>query len=72
MAPPYLANKFDKIHLDFIEKLPEIDGYRNCLVIIDNASGWVVAIPIKDIEAFHVAYLVWTRWILEYGFPRVA
>jgi hypothetical protein len=38
MAPPYVAAKFDRIHLDFIENLPNIDGYRLALVIVDSAS----------------------------------
>lgn len=49
--------------------LPEVDGYRYCLTIIDRFSRWLMAIPIKDMTATTTATAVFNNWICQFGTP---
>ncbi len=50
---------WELLQLDFIDPLPSAKGgYRYCLVIIDNFSKWVEAIPTRNNSADTVARVV--------------
>ncbi|XP_011058751.1 PREDICTED: uncharacterized protein LOC105148627 [Acromyrmex echinatior] len=59
--------RFEHVHMDLIGPLPESDGYRYCVTMIDRFSRWPVAIPLKDIEAITVAHAFYDNWVANFG-----
>ena len=62
--------RFEHVHMDLIGPLPESDGYRYCVTMIDRFSRWPVAIPVKDIEAITVARAFYDNWVANFGAPK--
>ncbi|KAG5327610.1 YG31B protein, partial [Pseudoatta argentina] len=62
--------RFEHVHMDLIGPLPESDGYKYCVTIIDRFSRWPVAISLKDTEAITVARAFYDNWIANFGAPK--
>ena len=58
--------RFKHIHLDIVGPLPDSDGYRYCLTIIDRFSRWPEAVSLKNIEAIIVYRTFYDTWISRY------
>lgn len=61
-------SRFEHIHIDIIH-MPEVDGFKYCLTIIDRFSRFPMAIPMKDVLAATVADLLFKNWICLFGAP---
>ena len=62
--------RFSHIHAD-ITMMPDSDGYKYLLTIIDRFSRWPAAIPLKDITTETVVNAFSHGWIGSFGIPQV-
>ncbi|XP_051155191.1 uncharacterized protein K02A2.6-like [Leptopilina boulardi] len=63
-------SRFRHVHMDIIGPLPECEGYRYCLTLIDRFSRWPEAVPLKNIEAMTVCRAFFDCWISRFGSPE--
>ena len=62
---------WDSISMDFIEQLPESEGFTAILVIIDYASKQAIFIPTHDtINSVELAQLFVTHVFSKHGIPN--
>ena len=61
--------KFEHVHMDLVGPLPQSDGCTYILTIIDRASRWPVAIPLKGIKTRDILEALKWHWISLYGLP---
>ena len=68
---PYdnIPARFAKIHMDIVGPLPPSDGYKYILTIIDRASRWTEAFPLRTQSATSCLKYV-LQWISRYGLPE--
>ncbi|EED14399.1 retrovirus polyprotein, putative [Talaromyces stipitatus ATCC 10500] len=58
-----------EISIDFINKLPESNGYYSLIVIVDRLSKGVIPVPLKDLTAKTVARESLQFFVSRHGFP---
>lgn len=61
--------RFEHIHVDIIH-LPEVNGFKYCLTVIDRFSRFPMAFPMKNVLASTVADLLFNQWFCLFGTPR--
>ena len=62
--------RFKHIHMDLVGPLPNSDGFKYCLTMIDRFSRWPEAVPLPNIEALTVCRAFVDTWISRYGSPE--
>ena len=68
LEPIKTGNPFQRINVDFCGPLPETKtGNKYLLVIIDSFTNWVIAVPMKTMEAKATAEALVKNWIVHYG-----
>lgn len=64
------TGRFDHVHLDTVGPLPEYNGYKYCVTMLDRFSRWPEAIPTRDITAQTIARIFFDNWIARFGSPK--
>ena len=62
--------RFSHIHAD-ITMMPESDGYKYLLTMIDRFSRWPAAVPLKDISSETIINAFAHGWISSFGIPQI-
>jgi transposase InsO family protein len=71
LHPLPAAEVFSRIHMDILCSLPECQGYKYILLIVDAGSKWCEAFPLKTMEATEIALILYNEIICRYGAPEV-
>ena len=64
------SDRFETIHVDIVGPLPNINGYRYLVTMIDRASRWMEVIPTRNMLATTVASVFYKHWVSRYGVPH--
>ena len=64
--------RFAALHLDLVGPLPESEGFKYLLTVIDRYSRWLEAIPLPDISAKTAARALLRHWVARYGVPDLS
>ena len=62
-------SRFDHIYMDIVGSLPESQGYKYIVTVIDRFSRWPEAYPFADITADSVAKVFYQNWFCPFGTP---
>jgi transposase InsO family protein len=67
---PPTSERFSAVHVDLIGPLPQSDGYRYCLTMIDRFTRWPEVIPLVESQAPNVIKAFKLGWISRFGVPQ--
>ena len=71
MVTGFPMYNMEKVAVDHIVALPETkNGNKNILVIVDLASRWAVAVPLKTVSIQETADAFVNEFVCSYGVPR--
>jgi hypothetical protein len=66
---PVPERRWQDISVDFVVDLPESEGYKNIMVVVDRLSKYRYLIPCKSMEAPEVARLFFRHVWVHHGLP---
>ncbi len=62
--------RFEHVHMDIVV-MPNDNGYRYCLTMIDRFTRWPEAIPMRNMEAATCARVFYDTWVARFGAPTL-
>ena len=65
------SNPFSFIHLDLVGPLPQSNGFKYLLTIIERYTHWFEAIPLSSITTQNVISSFTHTWISRFGTPTI-
>ena len=60
---------FSHVQIDLVGPLPECQGFKYLMTVVDQFTRWPDAVHIKDMEAPTVAKAYTTNWVSRMGVP---
>jgi len=64
------SSVFDKVYMDVAGPLPEQNGFKYILVLIDGFSSFISLSHLKNVNASTIAEQIFNKWISVFGPPR--
>ncbi len=68
-ARPPPDRRFGSLHVDIVGPLPESEGMKYLLTVIDRYTRWSEAIPLKEIKAVDCVKAFLRHWVARFGVP---
>ena len=65
------AKRFDHVQIDLVGPLPESQGHKYLLTVVDRFTRWPEALPIKDVEMRTIARAFIQNWVSRFGVPSL-
>lgn len=62
---------FSSINVDLVGPLPVSEGFRYLFTVVDRATRWPEAFPVKDMSASSCAAAFVQGWVARFGVPAV-
>jgi cleavage and polyadenylation specificity factor subunit 1 len=62
---------FAHVHIDIVGPLPDSEGHRHVLTMIDRSTRWLEAVPLKATAAADCARALFEAWVARFGVPTV-
>jgi hypothetical protein len=67
---PNTARRFDCVHVDIVGPLPATaEGFKYLLTIMDRASRWLEALPLRSVTAAECREAFIASWVARFGVP---
>jgi hypothetical protein len=60
---------FKRIHVDLFGPLPEVNGFKYVLLVVDAFSKWPEAFPVKTLQGKEIAKILYRDIICRWGAP---
>jgi hypothetical protein len=60
---------FKRVHVDLFGPLPQVDGYKYVLLIVDAFSKWTEAFPVKTLKGEEIAKIFYREYMCRWGAP---
>ena len=60
---------FKRIHIDLFGPLPQVNGFKYVLLVVDAFSKWTEAFPVKTLQGKEIAKILFREIICRWGAP---
>ena len=69
---PVHSSRFSELQVDIVGPLPQSEGYRYLLTILDRTTRWFEALPLKEATSTECAEQFIRGWVKNFGVPLSA
>jgi cleavage and polyadenylation specificity factor subunit 1 len=66
---PTPKSRFGHVQIDLVGPLPECQGFKYLMTVVDRFTRWPEAVPIKEMDTDTVAKAYITNWVSRMGVP---
>ena len=66
-----MTKRFNHVHIDLVGPLPESQGFKYLLTVVDRFTRWPKALPVKDIETRTIPRAYVHHWVSRFGVPSL-
>lgn len=63
--------RFSSLQVDVVGPMPESEGYRYLLTILDCTTRWLEAVPMKEATAYNCCQGFIRGWVQRFGIPGI-
>jgi hypothetical protein len=63
------GRRFSHLHVDLVGPLPPSEGHTHLFTIVDRATRWPEAIPLRSTSAAACATALFHNWVARFGVP---
>ena len=69
---PVPDKRFSRLQLDIVGPMPESEGKKYLLTILDTTTRWLEAVPLAEATSTACAKAFIERWVPHFGLPSDA